>query len=196
MAELSIEALGISRDEIVERLVDRLAEQVLRLHIVADDLDGETPFDHPPHKASLMHVIEQRVVEKIDQAIDDIAARNVLPDVASYVETLCLQETNKWGEKIGKPVSFVEYLVKRAEAWITEQVDYQGKPKGTDSFSWRAHGTRISHMIHEHLDYQIRQAIQQALADLNKSVARGLHETVKLQLADVLNKLTVEVKSR
>lgn len=188
MAELSIEALGISREEIVDRLVDRLAEQVLREHVAGDDLESETPFDRPPRKSPLLNVIERRVMAKIDQAIDDIAARNVLPNVASYVESLCLQETNKWGEKIGKPIGFVEYLVKRAEAWITEPVDYQGKPK--------ARGTRISHMIHEHLDYQIQTAIKQALADLNSSVAKGLHETVRLQLNEVLGKLKVEVKTR
>lgn len=191
MAELTLEALGLSRDEIIDRMVDRLAERMLRENVMDDDGDlvdvGYSPFAQAVH---------DRVMAKINQAVEDIAARNVLPNVASYVENLSMQETNKWGEKTGQKLTFTEYLVKRAETWITEPVDYQGKPKGTDSFSWRAHGTRIAHMIHEHLDYQIQTAIKQALAELNSKVAKGLHETVRIQLSEVLEKLKIEVKTR
>lgn len=190
MAELSIEALGISREEIIDRIVDRLAEKLLHEHVYGPE--GED-YERP---APLARAIHDQVVAKMAEAVEKIAAKNILPNVETYVENLCLQETNKWGEKTGKKMTFVEYLVQRAEAWIIEPVDYQGKPKGTDSFSWRAQGTRIGHMIHEHLDHQIRTAISQALSDLNKSVAKGLHETVRMQLNDVLGKLKVEVKTR
>lgn len=191
MAELTLEALGLSRDEIIDRMVDRLAEKMLRENVMDDDGDL-VDVSHSP----FAQAVHGRVMAKIDQAVEEIAARNVLPNVASYVENLSMQETNKWGEKTGQKLTFTEYLVKRAEAWITEPVDYQGKPKGTDSFSWRARGTRISHMIHEHLDYQIQTAIKQALAELNSKVAKGLHETVRIQLSEVLEKLKVEVKTR
>lgn len=191
MTELTLEALGLSRDEIIDRMVDRLTEKMLRESVMDGSGDlvdvGYSPF---------AQVIHDRVMAKIDQAVEDIAARNVLPNVASYVEKLTMQETNKWGEKTGQKLTFTEYLVKRAEAWITEPVDYQGKPKGTDSYSWRVHGTRIGHMIHEHLDHQIQTAIKQALTELNSRVAKGLHETVRVQLAEVLEKLKVEVKTR
>lgn len=187
MAEVSLEMLGISTEDIIDRIVDRIADKAMQDWSVAS-ATGQ------PHMG-FAQLLEKRVIERANTAIEDIAARHVLPNVASYVETLCLQETNKWGEPAGRKLTFVEYLVERAEAWIKEPVDYQGKPKGTDSYSWRAQGTRIGHMIHEHLDYQIQTAIKQALADLNKSVAKGLHETVRIQLNEVLTKLKVEVKT-
>ena len=68
-------------------------------------------------------------------------------------------------------LTFAEYLVHRAERYIAEEVDYQGKPKSVDSYQWRAHSTRIVHMIHEHLNFRISSAIEGAMKDANKSIA-------------------------
>jgi hypothetical protein len=185
MAELSFEILGIEREELIDRVVEKIADRALQ--------DWSVSSDGGRACKSFAALIEDRVVDATNRAIEEIAARNVLPNVASYVENLCLQETNKWGEKTGKKQTFVEYLVARAETWITEPVDYQGKPKGTDSFSWHARGTRIAHMIHEHLDLNIRLAIKGALEDLNNSVAKGVRDTVMIQIREVLNRLKVKV---
>jgi hypothetical protein len=110
MTALTIEALGLSKDELIERLIDKAAEDLLSDRTY--DEDGE-PYGrrHSQFRAAL----DKRIAERIDKAIDEIAAKNVLPNVAAYVEGLCLQATNEWGEKKGAPVTFIEYLVKRAE---------------------------------------------------------------------------------
>jgi hypothetical protein len=141
-------------------------------------------------------VLEAKVLERVHQAIDDIAAKNVLPNVASYVENLTLQETNKWGEKTGSPLTFVEYLVQRAEHYITEKVDFQGRAKGQDSYSWNGTQTRITYLVHEHLQYSIDTAMKDALKAANGNIVKGLEETVKLKLREIANGMNVKVEAR
>lgn len=193
MSAITIESLGLSKDELANRIVDAAVFQMLNHAELVVDEDGEEYTDHRPTKLGL--ALQDRIKRKIDEAVDEIAAKNVLPNVASYVENLTLQETNKWGEAKGQKLTFVEYLVQRAEAYIQEPVNYEGKSKDeAGGYGWSKSQTRVAHLIHKHLHYQIETAMKTALADLNKSVALGLHETVRVKLNEALTKLSTEVK--
>jgi hypothetical protein len=135
------------------------------------------------------------VKARLDQVVNDLANKHVLPRVEAMVEGLVLQQTNQWGEKVGKPITFIEYLTQRAEAYMTEDVNYEGKPKGTDSFSWSKRSTRVAYMIDKHLHYSIEQAMKAALASVNNSVAAGLEEATKTAIREVTSKLTVKVET-
>lgn len=177
MNEITLESLGLTRDDICDRVVDRLCGELGSY----EDFEGQ---------------VQGKVREAVDAAVSKMADEHILPNVHQYLENLCLQETNRWGEAKGKPVTFIEYLVQRAEAWMTEKVDYQGKAKTErDSYSWRENGTRVEFMIHEHLQYSISTAMKQALADANKTIVGGLQEAVKVKLNEIARKLKVEVKT-
>lgn len=46
--------------------------------------------------------------------------------------------------------------IQRANHYLTEKVNYKGKARGEDSHgSWTATQTRIAHLIHEHLHYNM-----------------------------------------
>lgn len=189
---LSIEALGLTKDEIVDRLIERLAETLLNSYTTDDD--GDSVHTGPSRFAE---ALEQKVMERVNVAIEEIAGKHVLPNVGAYIEGLVLQETNRWGEKTGKPVTFIEYLVQRAEAYLTEQVDYNGKAKReSDSYSWRGTQTRISAMIHEHLHFHIERAMKEALANANSAIVKGLNETVQMKLGEIAAALKVKVETR
>lgn len=191
MTAITIEALGLSRDELAERILDKAVSEMLSMQTY--DEDGE-PFGSK--NTAFANALQAKIKQRIDTAIDEIAAKNVLPNVGAYVESLVLQETTKWGAKVGQPVTFIEYLVQRAEAYMTEHVNYEGRSKSeAGGYSWSASQTRVAHMIHKHLHYEIESAMKQALADVNKSVAKGLHETVRISLNEAAAKLKVEVKS-
>lgn len=188
---LTLESLGLTKEEIVERVVARISDAVLREHV--EDEDGEDS----PVSSPFAVILERKVIERVNVAVEEIAGRHVLPNVAAYVEGLCLQETNKWGEKTGKKaLTFVEYLVARAEVFLREEVDYHGKPRGTDSYQWKAAGTRIAWMVHEHLQYSIQIAMQQALKTANAAIAGGIEAAVKIKLAEVAASLTVKTEIR
>jgi len=192
MSAITVESLGLSTQELSDRLVERMAalllEQWKEDPDAFDDGDGKTPFRKR---------LEKRVLARIDAAIEEIAGRHVLPNVAAYVETLTMQETNRWGEKTGKAMTFVEYLVERAEHYLTEKVNYDGKSQDEARYSgsgFSATQTRVAHLIHQHLQYSISTAIGQALKDVNSKIVLGLQETVKLKLAEALAGLKVKAE--
>lgn len=130
----------------------------------------------------------------IDEAIDGYCKKNILPRVEQQIREVVLIETNKWGEKVGKPLTFTEYLVSRAEHYITEQVDFNGKTRAEDSYNWRGTQTRIVYLIEKHLHYEIERAMKAALQTANNAIAGGITEAVKIKLGEVVQSLQVNVK--
>lgn len=186
--EISLEALGLTEEDLIEKVVDRLVEN-LQSRIGFDD-DGEFRSS-----SSFGNKLNQMVTDRLDQAVEDIGEKHLLPQVDAMIENLVLQKTNEWGEAKGEPVSFTEYLVKRANAYITEKVSYDGKSKSeSGSYSWSGTQTRIAHMIDRHLHYSIETAMKEALSTANSSIVKGLEDTVKIKLTEVASKLKVQVK--
>ena len=190
MKQISLEELGLNEDSILERLVSRLEEQLLT--DVAYDEDGE---EYRP-KSKFTRDLEKMIQERLAAAIDQLAEKHVTPHVTRLLEGAVLQKTNSWGEKIGEPVTFTEFMVQRADAWMREEVNYNGKAKGEDNFSWRKKGTRVEYLIDEHLQYHIERAMKEALGNANKSIVEGLKEAVNAKLQQIAVALKVDVTSK
>lgn len=189
--QITLEALGLSKEDIQDRVIERLCEQVLSGK--GYDEDGEEFYRDSKFKQQL----DERIKKQIEETINAIAAAHVLPNVTKYVESLMLQETNKWGEKKGASVTFTEYLVQRAEAYIQEQVDYDGKGRSEkDSYNWTGRTTRIAYLVHQHLHYHIETAMKQALATANGAIVGGLEGAVKASLQQALAGLKVAVQTK
>ena len=186
---IDLEELGITKDELINRVVEKIADRMLEGSIhtdeYGDEYTGSTDFNRKLDKA-----IEKR----IDVAINTLADEKVLPNVIEYVKKLTLDETNKWGESKGKPVTFIEYMVLRAEAYMTEPVNYEGKPRGKDNYHWSASGSRISHEVHKYLQYEISTAMKEIIKDANTTLAKGLQETCKIKMAEIAKGLKVKVE--
>lgn len=186
--EITLKSLGLSKEQVTERviavLVDRLMESVFY------DEDG-----NGVEKESKFSIqIYDRVKKAVDGKIDALFKEHVAPNVSRYVEELTLVETNKWGEKKGTKVTFIEHLIQRAEAYITEKVDFNGKSQAeAGGYSWSGTQTRITYLVHQHLHYAIENAMKQAIADANKNIVGGLEAAVKIKLGEISQKLKVEV---
>ena len=185
---IDIKDLGISADDIADRVADQMVDRFMNSREFNDPEDEEV-------STAFKERVEERVQERLDAAVDALAAKYVAPDVETFLEDFTIQETNKWGEKKGEAVTFVEYLTGRADAWLREPVDHNGKTKSEDSFGWRSKTTRIAFMIDKHLQYSISTALKNALDEMNKSVAGGLRKAVEIQLAGILEKIKVDVKT-
>jgi hypothetical protein len=188
---VTLESLGISKDAIEQKLIEHLAQELLTE--IQYDYDDDREYRA---KSSLAKKLDALVKQHIDTTINALAQKHVLPNVSSYIENLTLQTTNQWGEKKGAPVTFIEYLTQRAEDYMQEKVNYEGKGKNeAGSYSWNGTQTRITHMVHQHLHYSIETAMKQALQIATNGIASGLQETVKTKLSEVSQKLKVEVKT-
>jgi hypothetical protein len=192
MTAISIESLGISKDELVGKLLDRLVEDFTTEPTW--DEDGSVSLT----KNTMAKQITAQIKMHIDQTVQKLGEKHVLPRVTEIVEGLVIQQTNQWGEKTGAPVTFIEYLTSRADHYMREDVDYEGKTKSEarDNYGWRKTGTRVSFMIDKHLHNHIETAMKAALADANSSISGGLLGAVKIALANATEKLKVDVKTK
>ena len=184
---LSIEELGITQEELIARVVDRLCETMLNEE--SYDEDG----DHVSRPNSFREQIKALIKVRIDAKVNEIAEAHVLPKVSSLVENIVLQETTKWGEKVGEPVTFIQYLTKRAESYLQEYVDYQGKSKEEAGYGWSKSHTRITHLVNAHLHYSIKTAMETALKTVNSAIVKGIEETVKIKLEEAQKALKISV---
>lgn len=190
MSDLTLESLGFTTEELQDRVVERIVEMYVS-EIGYDDSGNEYS-----RKSGFATKLKEAVNKRVDDAIEKIIDEHILPNAATYVESITLQATNMWGEKKGASVTFIEYLVQRAESYLTEKVNYQGKAKEEDSYSWSGTQTRITHLVHEHLHYSIEKAMKEALSVANKSIAGGIQEAVRIKLAEVTASLKVSVATK
>jgi len=115
--------------------------------------------------------------------------------IKDRIENLTLQETNKWGEKTGTPVTFIEYLVKRADAYLIEPVNYDGKSKEeVGGYSFSGAQSRITHMVHKHLHYSIETAMKNALSQVNAALSGGIQATVKTKIDEIVSSIKINMK--
>jgi hypothetical protein len=184
---LTIEALGITKEEAAERVIQKLVESIL----YTEDYDEDgNPFRG---EASFQAEVNKAIKARIDEEVNRLGDTEIGPRIASLIDGVTLQQTNEWGEKKGQTYTFREYLVQRAENYMTEQVNYEGKAKAQDSYNWTGRTTRVSYMVDKHLHYEIENAMKKAFSDLNGTVAKGLHEATRLAINTALTGLKVSV---
>lgn len=169
--------LGLTQAELREQVIERAAEKL------RDTID-RGDYGH----------LNRVVQDATDKAVKRFIDETVVPLIQKEIATITFQATNQWGEARGAKVTFREYLIQRAEQWLREEVNYEGKPKGTDSYSWKPYQTRVAHMIHEHLHYHIKRAIEGMLQTANSQIVGGIEQTVKIKLAEIQTALSVTSK--
>ena len=179
MANVDLEALGIDAKRIEDRVVDILVENL------SESRDYESR-------------VQNLVLQRIDAAIEAIALKHVVPNIQQYIEDFALTQTNRWGDKKGE-MTFTEYLVKRANDYLAEKLDYDGKTKAESSSSFfRPKNARVVYLIDQHLHYHIAEAMKRALQTINESIAGGLEAAIKDSIKHLQQnlKVAVEVKDR
>jgi len=194
--ESILEQLGMTQEELRERLMSSLVERMLTETVFSMDEDGdEVQFER---KRKFVDEIEKRVLKASNEKIDELFNKHILPQVSLMIDNIVIQNTNSYGEKKGEPITFLEYLVKRANEYITETVNYDGKTKAQvgsyNSFSGKQ--TRIAYMIDQHLQYSIGEAMKRAINTANEQFADGLAEACKIQLRQLINKLNVKIEKK
>ena len=186
MAALAV--LGLDPKEIEEKVIERIADRVLAGF--SYDEDGEEFTRDSQFKRKL----DAQILERVESTIAALAEKHVLPNVSAYVENLTLQKTNSWGEKTGQSQTFIEYLVARCDAYMREEVNYEGKPKGTDSYSWTGKSTRVAYMVDKHLHWSIEQAMKRAFETANSSIVGGLKKAMEMAIDNI--KSSIEITSK
>lgn len=175
MDKTIIEALGLTREEITSRVIDKIAGEVMT--DVGIDDDGE---EHRL-RSTVARKINEKVREAVDTAVSRIGAEILTPKVEEMVRGIVLQKTNQWGDKVGQPVTFTEYLTQRADEFLREEVNHNGQSKAEarNDYTWCGSTTRVVWMIDKYLKYEIETFAKKALANANATIAEGISDAVK-----------------
>ena len=186
--QVDLELLGMTQEELQDRVIDKLVRDLLVEKYV--DEDGNDSENDSEFLVSLKELVKKAIGKKVAE----IAEAHILPKVGNYIENLTLQKTTQWGEKKGKPFTFNEYLIDAAENYMKEPVSHNGKTKAEDSYNWRANTTRIVYLIERHLQYSISTAMDQAMKDANSHIVAGIEKAIRMALKEVNVKLGATVK--
>ncbi|MFA5943215.1 MAG: hypothetical protein WC876_01975 [Candidatus Thermoplasmatota archaeon] len=191
MADLNLEALGFTKDEVLAKVVEAVARSVMESTVLDEDgEEGTMP-------STFARSLKEKVQERIDSAVSAVVEKHILPNAEQHIERVTLQKTTQWGEKVGQPVTFLEYLTSRAESYLTEPVSFEGKSKSeSKGYSWSGTQSRITHMVHQHLHYSVEAAMKNALSVATSALSQGINDTVKMKLDEVVKQIQVSVKTR
>lgn len=194
MPGIDLELLGMTREELQGRVVERISDALMNEQVDAWDDDTGQEYKDTVEKRA-MTSLKKLIRARIDGKIEQLARQHIIPRIGEMIESLTLQETNKWGEKKKQePVTFVEYLVARAEEYLREPVDYEGKPQGSGSSYSKKDQTRLTWLVHQHLSSSIASAMRDAVKTVNDTLVPALHETCKMQLKEIAGKLKIRVE--
>lgn len=187
MDKALIEAIGLTQEEIANRVIEKIAESIMS-ESGCDEDGNESRF-----RSTVARKLTERVTGAIDAAVSRIGAEVIAPNVEEMVRGLVIQKTNQWGEKRGEPVTFVQYLTQRADEYLREEVNRDGKSntESGDNYNWRASTTRVAWMIDKYLKYEIERFAQQSLATANAAIAEGIAAAVKGTMQKLINGVKV-----
>lgn len=177
---MNIEDLGLNKDDLTKLVVDQ---------IVKNAYDDEQFLGESALGVRIETQLKELITVTINDVVERIGNEVVLPKINEMIENHIVQKTNQWGEAKGESKTFVEHLMERADYYMQEPVNFKGKTKAEDSYSWSANTTRICYLIDEHLQYSISTAMEAALKNANSSIAEGLKKAVAIQIDQVRAKL-------
>ena len=185
---MNLEQLGFTQEELQDRVVKTIVDDLTKTR--TSDEEG---FEYSA-VSRFKGELQGRIKAAVDAKINSVFDGEIVPRIEEMIDECTLQETNTWGEKRGEPMTFVEYLVNRSDAYLREKVDFSGKTKAQDSgYNWKGCQTRVAFLVHKHLHYSMETFAKQALKDANSTITESLEEAVKIALHGVQERLKVKV---
>lgn len=184
----TLEALGIDKEDIAQRIVDQAVESLMRSTGYNPDEDHEVTYE-----SRFKREIEKRLQEAVDKKIGNLAEVHLVPRVGELIEKANLQKTNQYGEKKGEPMTFIEYIASRAETYMSEDVDMNGKSKAEGDYNWRASGPRLTVLMRMYIRDTLENHAKKAVTDVNTVIAKNIAKAAQDAISAASAALKVNV---
>jgi len=183
----TLEALGVNKEDLAERIVD----QAVSVLLSSTGFDPETE-EEVRYESRFKKEIEKRVQQAVDTKIAALAAEHVLPKVGEMIEQADMRKTNNYGEPVSPPMTFKEYIAHRAEAYMSEDVNHnaQTKAESGDSYNWRSSGPRLTVLMSMYIRTTLETHAKAAVTDVNKVIAKNIEKAAK----DAINAAVANLK--
>jgi len=188
---ITLESLGLSVEQMQDRLVEALIDRFLTSNV--SDEDGEPVAIVSKFQTS----IREAILTRVDESVERLIAPALDGSITSYIDNYKIQSTNGYGEPKREPETITEYIIRRANEYLTEGVNFEGKSKkeysasGRDSYGYKDATTRVAFLIDKRLNDEIAKAMQEALKTANEAITGGLKSAVAFEL----NKLNAKLNA-
>lgn len=186
--QIDLSSLGLTVEDVRERVIQQITNSFLTT-TVADE-DGEPVVIVSHFRNEIKKLIQDSVVASVER----LAAPVLEQSINTYLDGFKIASTNTYGEPKREPETITEYIVRRANEYLTEGVNWQGKSKKdyrpSDSYNFKAETTRVAYLVDKRLNEEIAKAMTEALKTANESITAGLKSAVNFEL----NKINAKLK--
>lgn len=186
----TLKALGMSVEDLGDRIVDQAVNTLLSSTGFNPDTEEETRYE-----SRFKREIETRIKKAVDEKIAALAAVHLIPRVGEMIEKANLRQTNKYGEPKGEPMTFIEYIASRAEVYMSEDVDMHGKTKSEGDYNWRVSGPRLTVLMRSYIRETLERHAKEAIKDVNAVVAKNIEKAARDAITKAAAALKVSVAS-
>ncbi len=190
----TLEALGVSAEDLAERIIDQAVHALLYSTGFNPETEEEVTYENKFKKA-----IEAKIQQTVDLKIAAIASEHILPRVGEMIEKANMRKTNRYGEPQTPSMTFKEYIAHRAESYMTEDVNYFGESKADleekneSTYNWRSSGPRLSVLMKLYIKDSMEKAAKTAVTDVNAVIAKNIEKAAKDAIASTLANLKVSI---
>lgn len=188
MPTLTCEDFGLTQEQMLERLIDTMAD---RLFGEAIDRDLDDEEYQVSNRQQVITALNTRIKEEIDKQVNAIFDQHILGKIDELLTKLVIPQTNKYGEPKREPLTLIEYITEKSEAWLEEPVNWKGKSKKEEAYSWSKDTTRLMYAVNKNLEDVLNRVVN----DGAKEVQGAFAEQVKNAVADAVTRLTLSVKT-
>lgn len=188
----TLEALGISPETLGDRIVEQAVEVLLNTTGFNPETEEETSYE-----SKFKREIEKRIQKAVDDKIAALAAVHLVPRVGELIEKTNMQKTNSYGEPKGESMTFIEYIASRAEVYMSEDVNYDGKSKveSGDSYNWKSSGPRMTVLMKSYIRQTLEDHAKKALTDVNAVIAKNIEKAALEAITSAAASLKVSVSN-
>lgn len=174
----TLEQLGISKDDLQQKVVDKIVSDLMNCSDY--DEDGDICESRSKFAVELRGLIQNQ----IKSSVAATAAQCVLPQVHELVSAAVIRKTNRYGEQTGEPETFTSFLLKTAQTWLTECVDASGKRESDFNYrdQFKPIGTRIQIECRRHVSEVFSKELAEQFCRIQQQIRDGLQEAVAIKL--------------
>ena len=189
----TLQALGISPETLGDRIVDQAVETLLSATGFDPEYDQEVSY-----ASRFQKEIASRIQKAVDAKIAALAEEHLVPKVGELIENSDLRKTNSFGEPTSPSMTFKEYLASRADVYMSENTDWQGRSKDeatarNDGHNWKVAGPRLVVLMQLFIKESMEAAAKSAITDINKVIAKNIEQAAAAAIAAAANAVTVSV---
>ncbi len=187
---INLEDLGITKEEMQERIINKVCDDLLSSYQYDSSDNVEYHVDSEFFKS-----LNKQVKTTVEAHISKLYEEILVPHINKKIDDLKIKETNKWGEPIKKELTFVEYITERFEKYISEPVNISGETK-TESSSdyWKAtKDTKLSWMLNKKINTELELTLKKLVENSTTYINDNIITLVKSNLEEISKKIKVVV---